>query len=430
MSGFSTRKRMWGLALSITASMSAGPAPAQPVAQAAGGKYTLAELVGLAVRQTQLLASQDARIEEMRLSAAQARVWAGPSFDVSAGRRREASASGPRYEAAFSQPLPVLGKPGLRGGLFDLESENRRVQRVASQSAVSLKVVTLAYEYALNRRKADFLEERRKRFELVQSYMTGREFVTPQRKAESRIVENRLKAFASDTIRSQAGYKASLEKLRVYAPLAADSYPEVDAPWFSGTKELDRQEWLAKALEGNPDLRAQRLSVRSAHIERRLASRDGLPDPSITASYEEGRAAETEKSFGLGLSLALPAWNRNRAGIRSAEQKELAEERLLAFHEQRLKAELPRAILEYEAARQIVQKYPQTVLPDLESELQDAEAGFRKGQVDLLTFLELDSSASETFSRVLEAQLTLAEKAAELLELRGEQDVLAQLGSF
>lgn len=410
----------------IAAQSAAASRPAEPPSH----EYGLSELVGLAIQHTQLLGSQDARIEENRLSAVQARVWPGSSLEFSIGRKREADVSGPRYEAALSQPLPVLGRPGLLGGLLDLESEGWRVQRVASQLAVTLNVVKSAYEYAVNRRKAEFLEQRQKRFELVGSYMAGREFPTPQRKAESRIVENRLKTSSADVILSQAGYKASLEKLRVYVPLDPGNYPDIEVPWFSGTRSLDGQDWLAKTLESNPDLRAQRLVVERAKLERKLAAREGLPDPSIVASYEEGRAAETEKNVGLGLSLALPAWNRNRAGIRSAEQRRLAEERLLSFQEQQLKGELPRAVLEYEAARQIVLKYPQAVLPGLETELREAEAGFRKGQVDLLTFLELDSAASETYARVLKAQLTLAEKVAELMAIRGEQDILTQFGSF
>lgn len=430
MSRHSTRKWPWRLALPVGALIFPVPTPAQPAAQAAAAKYTLAELIGLAVERNPWLASHDARVEERRLSAEQARVWTGPSLDASGGGRREGPATGSRYEAALSQPLPLLGKPGLRGGLMDLETKDRRMLRSAAQTTVTLQVVKLAYEYAVNRRKADFLEKRRLRFELVRAYLAGREFFTPQRKAESRIVENRLKAFVSDAIQSQAGFKASLEKLRVHAPLPEGSFPEIEAPWLSGARELDQREWLGAALENNPGLRAQRLALESSRLEGRLAARDALPEPSIKASFEEGRAAETEQNFGIGLSLAFPAWNGNRAGILSAEQKKLAEERLVNFQEQRLKAELPRAILEYEAARRIVQKHPQTVLADLESELLDAEAGFRKGQVDLLTFLELDSAASETINRVLDAQLALLERAAELLELRGEQVVLAQLGSF
>ena len=429
MTVFRTSPWLCGAAMSIFALTPCSRVRAQQTAPP-GERRTLADLVGLALQNTQILGSQDARVEQTRLSASQARVWSGPSVEFSTGRRREAAFSGPRYGLALSQPLPILGKPGLRGRLLDLDTESWRVRRDATQIAVTVNVVESAYEFAVNRRKAGFIEKRQRRFELIETYMAGRVFPTPQRKAESRIVQNRLKRLAAETIQSQADYKTSLEKLRVYVPLEAGNYPEVEVPWFSGEKPLDGKEWLAKALESNPDLRVQRLLVKDAELEKSLASRDGLPDPSLVASYEQGKAAETERNYGMGLSLALPPWNRNRSGIKSAAQKRLAEEKQLGFEEQKLKAELPRLLVEYEAARQIILKYPRAVLSELEAQLQDADAGFRKGQVDLLTFLELDNSASETFGRVLDAQRDLAVKAVELMAAAGEKDLLTRLGSL
>lgn len=407
----------------------ASPTWAQEVSPTAA-RYTLAELVGLALKSTQLLGVQDARVQETQLSAAQARVWPGFSAELLVGRKRETSASGPRYELSVAQPLSLTGKIGLRGGLLDLQSESWRVQRIGSEVFVTLTIVQGAYEYAANRRKAAFAEKRRKRFEVIQSYLSGRVFPTPQRRAESRIVQNRLKNVVADAIQSEAGYKSSLEKLKVYAPLGSGAYPDVDVPWFSGTRSLEEREWLDMALANNPGLRVQRLAVQGAEVEKTLASREGLPDAAVVASYEQSKAAETEKNYGMGLSLAFPTWNRNRSGIKSAEQRKLAEDRQLGYAEQKLKADLARALIEYEAARQTVLKYPQEMLAELDVQLQDADVGFRKGQVDLLTFLELDGSASETFGRAYDAQVELASKAAELLTLTADKDALTKLGSF
>ena len=63
-------------------------------------------------------------------------------------------------------------------------------------------------------------------------------------------------------------------------------------------------------------------------------------------------------------------------------------------------------------------------------EEREAEEGFRKGQLDLLTFLEADGSAAETYARALDAQAELAAKAAELLSLTADRDALAKLASF
>ena len=284
-----------------------------------------------------------------------------------------------------------------------------------------------AYEYAANRRKAAFAEKRRKRFEVIESYLSGRVFPTPQRKAESRIVHNHVKNVAADAIQSEAGYKKSLANLKAYAPLGSGVPPEIEVPWLSGTRSLDGKSWLETALANNPGLRIQRLAVQGAGLESALASREGLPDAAVVASYEQSKAAETEKNYGLGLSLAFPSWNRNRSGIKSAEMKRSAEERQLGYEEQKLRAELAKALIEYEAARKTVLQYPQETLTELEAQLQDADEGFRKGQLDLLTFLELDDSASETFGRAFDAQAELAAKAAELLAVTADKDALTTM---
>lgn len=397
---------------------------------APGKKYTLAELVGLALKSTPLLPAQDARVEEKRLSADQARVWSGPSASFLSGHTKQTAANGSRFELSVAQPVPFTGIPRLRGGLLEVGAESERVSRVAAEVFVTLTVAQGAFEYGASRRKAAFAEKRHKRFELVSSYLAGRVFPTPQRKAESRIVANRVKNLIAEAIQSEAGYKASLEKLKAYVPLDSGKYPDVEVPWLSGNKSLDEKEWLGRAIANNSELRAQRLVVKGAGLEKTLAWREGLPDTALVASYEKGQADIIGTDYGLGVSLAFPSWNRNRSGVKVAEQKQLASERQLGFEEQRLKAELARALIEYEAARQTVLKYPQEMLAELDAQLQDADEGFRKGQLDLLTFLELDGSASETFGRAYDAQVELASKAAELLALTADSAALTKLGTF
>lgn len=419
--------RLWLLSLGILMSHSLTQAQEE---KRASEKRTLNELVSAALKNTQILGSQDARIQQTRLSAAQVRIWPGLSLDFSTGRKKVGSARGPSYGASFAQPLPLLGKPGLQGEILDLESESWRIHRGAMQTQVTLEVVQLAYEYTVNQQKVRFIENRQKRFELIQSYLTGRVFPTPQRKMESRIVQNHLKNLSSDAIQSQARFEASVENLKIYVPLNPGEYPNIDTPWFLGEKRLGQNDALAQFLQKNPDLHVQKLVVKSAELEKTLALKNRYPDLSVGASYEESRADETEKDYGVGLNLALPFWNLNRAGIKSAEQKRLAEDKQLGFDEQRRKADLLRLLVEFEAARRVVQQYPKNLLTELEAQIREGEEGFRKGQVDLLTFLELDSSTAETFDRVLDAQRNFAGTLAQYLVLIGELDPLTQLTSF
>lgn len=406
------------------------PAKSEPAVPLAAENYSLADLVGLAHKNARILSAQDAHADASRLAASQARTWSGATIGFSGGRKKVDGLSGSRSEWTFDQPLPLLGKPGVQSDIFEIESESWRVRREAMRTAITLDVIRSAYDYAVNRRKTSFAESRQRRFDLIRDFLAGRSFPTPQGKAESRIVQNRLKGLAAEAIQSQAGVGSAIENLRVFIPLDPGARPDIDLPWFTGKGLLNKEEWVAKALDKNPDIHLQRLAVKNADLERKLSSKEGWPDPGLAASYEEAKAGETEKTYGLGLSLALPSWNANRSGFRSAESKKRAEEMQLAFQEQKLKADIHRLLVEYEAARRIVHEYPEAVLSEMEAQIQEAEAGFRKGQLDLLTFLELDGSISDTFNRVLDAQTDFAARVADILAATGETEVLEKLVSF
>jgi hypothetical protein len=114
----------------------------------------------------------------------------------------------------------------------------------------------------------------------------------------------------------------------------------------------------------------------------------------------------------------------------SAGQKQTAEENRLVFEERKFKSDLARLFVDYEAARRVAQQYPETLPVELETHIREAEQGFRRGQVDLLTFLELDDSVSETFGRVQNAQRALADAWTAIMAAVGERDALALLASY
>jgi hypothetical protein len=66
----------------------------------------------------------------------------------------------------------------------------------------------------------------------------------------------------------------------------------------------------------------------------------------------------------------------------------------------------------------------------VEGQLTEAEEGFRRGQVDLLTFLELDASASEALAAALDAQTAYAERLADVFETTQERDAASRLAGY
>ncbi|TBR23484.1 hypothetical protein EPO15_05895, partial [bacterium] len=264
------------------------PALSPSAARAEGGPpLSLPALVASALRNAESLGAVDALADAAAFGARQARVWPGPALELEAGRKKEGPDSGGLFKFGLSQPLPLSGAPAVRGRLGDLDAEAARAERAAAEVELTLEVLKGAYAYTGNRRKAAFVEARQKRFELVREYIAGREFPTPQRKAESRLVQNRLRALAAEAVRTEAEFKASFEGLRVYAPLEGAGYPELETPWLTGERPLVSEEILPRAAERDPELVRRRLALKRARMEAELARREGWPEPALTASYEQ-----------------------------------------------------------------------------------------------------------------------------------------------
>lgn len=417
------------LLLSPTA-RSAEPPASTPSETIGGGRHEISEIVQWAISHSDLVASHDARIREKSLRAEQARQWSNPSLSIQGGGRSLSSSSGPLFQASGSQPLSIWGKLHLRGESLEAEAEIERLQKSATEIDVASRVIHLAFEYVAARRKTEYAEKRQQRFELIRAYLSGRVFASPQKKTESWIVEQRLRSSSAEAVQTRAALASALSELEVYALLPPGTTPEIAIPAFTGTRALSEEEWAGRVLAGNPDRAIQQLTVKQAGLDRSSEAREAWPDPSLGVFYDQATAGDTERDYGVGLSLDLPFWNRNRHGIQAAEQKVAAEERVLQSQSRTLRGEARRLLTEYEASRQMVQRYPSSLVDVMEKEREQTETAFRKGQVDLLTFLELDDQVLETVNRSLEAQTSLADRITGLLALAGEKEIASRLASF
>jgi outer membrane protein TolC len=386
-------------------------------------KYKLAELIEQAMRQSHWLASSQARTEEKRFAAKQAGAWQNPSVSFSVGSKEAGGARGSLYEATMTQPLAFPGKRRLRREIGELDAQVSEVRTKGAEITVVHDVIRLAYQYEINRRKKEIAKKRQKRFELIQSYLAGRPFPSPQQKAERNLVSTRLTNLTIDALKVEGDLAKTYENLSLYVPLEPES--EIEVPWLKGVGTLDKTEWARTAPKKNADLLAQQLRIDSSRKEKSLAKREVLPDLGISGFYRTESAGGAERAVGGGLELTVPVWNWNRSGIKSAEKRLEADERLLRFNELDLRSQLGESFAAYEVAREAVRRY--SALSGLKKQMREADEEFRKGRLALIPFLELDSAIYETEFRALEAQFDLADKFLTLMSLAGERDVLSRL---
>ena len=400
-------------------------------------KVSLASLVDRALNRSESVKAAQLQIEEKQFSAQQSRSWQNPEVSLSGGHKQaspqdhsEPAQSGLLYEASISQPFFFPGKQKLRGDIGKLEAEAAKVKYSETEIMLVYDVIKLSYDYEINRRRKALAESRLHRFEVIQSYLSGHVFASPQQKAERLIVERRFNNLTADTLKSHAALKTAYEKLNLLVGWERVITPEIAVPWLQGKAGLDPSESLKSATTRNFNLASQRLLVRSAQKENRLAKWENFPDFVLFGSYAQEKAGDTERFLKGGISFSIPLLNQHRGDIRSTARKIEAENALLRFNEQQIQSQLAQLHTEYEIAREIVQRYPEASLGTLEKHLREIEQEFRKGRVSLITFIELDSEISQTYERTLEAQVSLLDKLMAISFLAGNRDFISRLSEF
>jgi cobalt-zinc-cadmium efflux system outer membrane protein len=110
------------------------------------------------------------------------------------------------------------------------------------------------------------------------------------------------------------------------------------------------------AEQARPDILARRRAVEKAVADLRLAQRSAWP--ALTArgaydrQYQESLGFPDASSFGLGLDLALPLFDRNQGGVSQAASAQSQRELELRAALLALRAELVQAAAEYSVARE------------------------------------------------------------------------------
>jgi outer membrane protein, heavy metal efflux system len=204
---------------------------------------------------------------------------------------------------------------------------------------------------------------------------------------------------------------ASLELSDTLPTLAAAALSPALAPSPEGQAPSD-------PIEGRPDVDSARRNVDKAEADRALQVAFRIPDPTIFVQYER-EPPDRSNSAGVGLSFALPLFNRNTGAIHAAEAAREASRVELQRVRSRAAGELAAASTNLEKARRRVRALAGELL-DKARQVRDTVAfAWREGGASLLELLEAERSHNDVKLAAATAQGDLVQAAADERAARG-----------
>ncbi len=371
--------------------------------------YKIEELINIAEQNSaNIRAAQYSALAQQRL-ANQQKYWSNPV--VSAGR------IGGQDTYSVSQTIPFLGKLQSK---YDIEEAEFRALDVRKNNLalfVKSEVFSLLYQYQATKKKIELAQRRLERLTLVDKYLATIVLSSPTKKAQWHITKDKIRLVERDLIKFRNELYQTWNLANVYLNLESEP-TNISFEWLDDKNYRGKKFFVEAALENNLELKEQKILVNKYRSELSFAKVEQMPDVNVSATRQNASASASgagKDSSGIGLSVSIPLFNRNQEKIASSESKIRAQEQEVEFRRNQLVQLISNDISEYETSLKLAKNFPVNNIQTILSRLSEANSDFKKGVLDFITYIELDSQEYQTIDTIIDTQVDLAASYAALM---------------
>lgn len=329
----------------------------------------------------------------------------------------------------LSQEFLTGGKRAKRLSVAERETEAVHHQIADRERLLILEVKSTFFELILAQKRRELA---RRAIDLNGKLLE----ITRERLAAGDIPELEVNLARVEVARSEG---RKIEAERVLNPLLARlktllGIPAEDEASFDGTPErrplaITPDELTRLALENRPDLKNLDATRAKGDAEVELAEAERLPNVTVGFGYTYERsglevgdieARDKDHLLGLKISIPLPVFDRNQAGIREARARKQSAENRLEFARASVAREIEGDYARLAAAEKALDLYATGILPQLEENLKLVQEAYQLGEVGILSVIEEQKKYIEVNDGYLAA---LAERQTALARLEASVGV-------
>jgi cobalt-zinc-cadmium efflux system outer membrane protein len=383
-------------------------------------EITLARALEIMAGESPGTAALRARIGEAEAEVVGARVLPNPALDFQTTRLRSGTNTGAATvdQWTVDWPLLVFGQRKARGRAAERGVAATEAHILAELSSRARDVRVAFDDLLAQQQRVGILEEARVDLEHVATIVCARqaageasEYDALRVQTEFRTTDALLGDARGDLADASGRLAMLLGRPGTILRAAEDPTPPLAIP-------LDADALWTEALLRWPPLVAARQDEDAARSTERAARRDALPVPVVSGGASLTQDARSTSAV-IGLSIPLPAFDRNQGAIAMARAREDEAALTRKAIEAEARADLDRAVAvatERRAAFVELDAAVSSRLPEMRSM---AEAAYREGRGDILELLDAFRSLTSTRLARVDAFAGAAHAETDLLVLTG-----------
>ena len=410
------------LAVSLIAPVARGQETA-PANVSTNVSRTLDALVVEALEKNPELKFYEAEIAAAKGGRKTAGLFANPELSGGVGQKTVRgggfSAEGVAWSVSVVQPFEWPGRIGLRKAIANHDIELATLGYERFKVALAGRVRALAYGLFAAQKKSAAAQEVADRFRALREVLVQRDPAGLTPLLETRVIEaTELNAQrkASEALLATQAALLELNQLRGVAP---ETRLSVSQAQLAFRPPEDRSALMALARTNNFELRVRAVELAQQGFRVDLAKNERYPTISVGPSISEERAGDRERTIGVGVSLPLPLWNRNKGNIESAVARQMQAEVSLNVTEREIQRKVTEAALTYETKLREMARWRPDSVQHFKEAAEVADRHYRLGAVPISTYVELQKQYLDAVEGLLDTKKEALEASAQLELLTG-----------
>jgi outer membrane protein, heavy metal efflux system len=383
-------------------------------------QMSLAELVTDVLEHNPELHFYRAEIAAAKGELRTARTLANPEISTTLGNKDVSGVGdGLAWSVSAKQTFEWPGRIPLRKAIANQQIKLAELGFAQFKAALTARTRELATKLFAAQEKAAAAREVADRFQAVREVLVQRDPAGLTPALEARIIEATeltLQRRASEAITAEQAALLELNQLRgqPWTKIVKVQRPAVALPPAPNVDSL-----LAAAFTNNFELQMRRAELEQQGFRVSLAKNERNPSFSVGPYLSQERAGDNETQIGIGVTVPLPLWNRNKGNIETAEARRQQAATSMFVAQRQIERRVAENALRYRAKLTEIGKWRPDSIEKFQEAAALADRHYRLGAVPIATYIELQKQYLEAVEALLDTKTEALEAAQQLEVLTG-----------
>ncbi len=367
--------------------------------------YSIGEILTIIEKNPAIKSAEFMAIAQRNL-ALQEKYWQNPQISFGSGNNTQS------YQA--SQSIPFIGKLESKFNIEDSQFKILENQKNNLILDIKAQCFSLIYAYNINSKKIILAQKRIDRLSIIDRFLSSINLTSPTKIAQGQITKNKIKLIKNDLLKLKFRETQLWNNLNIY--LGFINKVNFNTPWLNNKSFPKVEILLQEAISKNLNLQENKNLLKKYQAQLQYNRLEKMPDFSISlANTRSNFNGSSASSNSIGLSLSIPLINLNQEKILASHSQIKAQEYQIEFNQNLLINELATEINHFQTNLKIADDFSFKIINQAIARLNQANLDFKKGILEFITYIELDTQEYNSIDVALDTQVQLANNYSNLM---------------